>query len=93
MNRDTVARTADAFDENLRKAISPAQYRLIRKRNRTEPNEHVCHSHDFCDPNMLMLDALMRVTGRTEDQVLEDVGNDGPLTALWNAAWDVWKAR
>lgn len=45
----------------------------------------VCHSHDHCDANQVMLDA-MALYGLDFDP------NDEKLTALINSAWDIAKA-
>ncbi len=46
----------------------------------------VCHTHDFCDANMVMYDAWHAHLG--EDM---DLQNDAHI-ALWNNAWRIAKA-
>lgn len=47
----------------------------------------VCHSHDFCDANMAMLEAYADILGiPADDVVLSD-----SVQSLFNDAWD-WAA-
>ena len=72
--------------------------------NATEPDEwkdKICHSHDFCDANMSMLEAWGRVVNTVDGEHLED-GDDGyidmdcdkrDIAVLVNRAWAMAKAR
>ena len=53
----------------------------IRRRNRAETNPSVCHTHDFCDANLLMDDAWRFTFGR--DTNLDDEVD----CAVWSNAW------
>ncbi|MBU9118456.1 hypothetical protein KTD15_06555 [Burkholderia multivorans] len=50
--------------------------------NRHEDNVGVCHSHDYCDANMLMLEVF-----EENNLSIEDESNH----ALWNEVWDLAK--
>jgi hypothetical protein len=80
MNASQVDRLAATFLRQLRKEVTAAQYREIRRRNATESNPAICHSHDFCDANMSMLAAFA------------SEGLDMPETdeaeRAWGRVWD-----
>lgn len=60
----------------------------VIERNRAMDNDpRVCHSHDFCDANMVMDTAFKAVTGKEYE-----FGNDAD-TDLTNNAWDTAKAN
>lgn len=54
---------------------------LIKRNKARTPG--ICHSHDFCDANMAMLEAWTELTG----QECVD-GEDEAACRAWNAAWD-----
>lgn len=78
---ETVART---FASIIRESLTTAEMELVNSRNAIEQDKKVCHSHDFCDPNMLMLDAF-RICGMTEEP---DQFSEADLI-VWNQAWEV----
>ena len=49
---------ADTFVRLLREELTPAQFVQMQHRNFGEASTSVCHSHDFCDANMVMLAAF-----------------------------------
>ena len=58
------------------------RWQQVCERNRKETEANVCHTHDFCDANMLMEQAF-------EELFLSvDVENEADRQR-WNAAWDV----
>lgn len=73
---------ARAFCRILHTWLTPCQMQQVVLRNRTRP-EGVCHSHDFCDPNVAMDDAFKKVRGRRMN-----AQRDSDLN-LWIAAWDL----
>jgi hypothetical protein len=84
-------RLAREFGTLIQGALTVRQFRDVVDLNKTEPaDSNVCHSHDFCDANMCMLEAFQNVFGR-EPGILtgEDDETD---TRLWNDAWAIAKA-
>lgn len=86
---------ADAFVEGIRDSHSAAQFAEIRRRNAAELDQGVCHSHDFCDANMIMLEAFTAICGR-EPAFLEGTDAEGHYSeaaeadaALWSQAWNI----
>ncbi len=51
------------------------------RRNHEEQNPNVCHTHDFCDANMVM-HAAFRMEG------IADAENETHVDT-WNAAWKI----
>lgn len=78
---------ADFFDKLIRDELSESDYNEAVALNRDEENADICHTHDFCDANMVMAAAFERATGREID-----LQSDADK-ALWNAAWAEWKSR
>jgi hypothetical protein len=79
-----VGKIADGFRSVLRSWLTETQLLEIDARNALEPGgSQVCHSHDFCDSNMAMLEAVEKVIGR-EMNIGDDEDN-----ALFNDAWSL----
>lgn len=49
---------AEEFCRILRKWLTPEEMAEINRRNSTPEYSVCCASHDFCDPNQAMIDAL-----------------------------------
>lgn len=72
---------AHRFAQNLLHDIGMNNMREVIARNAVEPNLAICHSHDFCDANMPMLDAFQEIFG-------VDLNVDEPFHCiLWGEAW------
>lgn len=67
----------------LREWLTRRQIQLIVARNRREPDERICHTHDFCDPNQAMIDAWERCYG------IHPRCQSATDTRLWNKAWSI----
>lgn len=79
-------RLAREFGSVVQEWLKTADFREMNERNKMEENPSICHSHDFCDANMAMLEAWDRVV-RTEYDMNTQTHDD-----LWNAAWTIAKA-
>jgi hypothetical protein len=76
----TPKQLAEEFDRVLRNDVTPKQYDEILRLNRTEAySEGTCATHDFCDSNMTMLEAV------------QNLGVDEDDNRLWNDAWNEWR--
>lgn len=82
---------AHAFVRQLLADIGEADFKEVLRKQREEPIEGVCHSHDYCDANMTM-DAAMASVGVVALPEDED-GMSDAVVGLWNAAWDHAKLR
>ena len=85
---DNVDKLAKEFCNVLREWLTPDQMVEIASRNSKETLVGVCHSHDFCDANMAMLEAAKNC-GLVSD--VDDIDGLCVMDDVWNAAWD--KAR
>lgn len=71
---------ARGFSRVLRKRLSPDELAECVRRNDSEANPGICHSHDFCDANMAMAEAWELLTSLPHCP-----------EALWDAAWNIAK--
>ena len=62
--------------------LSRDESKRVIQLNRDELHDMVCHTHDFCDSNMAMLEAFQFVMGRDLD------GDNESDCMLWNDAWN-----
>jgi hypothetical protein len=74
-------RQAAAFTVHMRQALPADVLAAIDAANETDPDPMVCHSHDWCDANMVMLAAA-------ESLGPFDIENPAHLQR-WNHAWDI----
>lgn len=88
MKLPTPKELARRFDEILRAHVSAEDYGNILRLNKTEEYKGSCASHDYCDANMAMLEA-MKSFGIPEDMAVED----DQCHRLWNIAWEKWKSN
>lgn len=82
-----LGRLSFAFLLRLAGEIGMERLAEVFRRNAAEVNPSVCHSHDFCDANVLMADAFACVVGRRVD-----IESDEDAS-LWNGAWFLAKSR
>ena len=82
MSLSNEAKLAMKFSEILRDDLTEEQMDLVNERNAAEPRDspRVCHSHDFCDANEVMADAL-ELMGVPEFRP--------EVSELVNAAWNL----
>ena len=84
---------AKAFSKQMRATLTADQLRDVNERNALSTSEHACESHDYCDSNQVMLDALEILGIDVEndpaawDMVFSDEG-----MGLLNKAWNIAKA-
>jgi hypothetical protein len=60
----------------------------VVERNRVETFAGMCHSHDFCDANVVIYELFLR---HGVDPAAE--GGRDHYGALWDQAWDLAKSR
>lgn len=90
LSDNLIRNVATRFVEVLEEWLSPEEMAEVRERNADEDDKLVCHSHDFCDANMAMLEAIEEVCNVTAADVCGQIDAD---TALWSAAWDLAKRQ
>jgi hypothetical protein len=105
-----IERLAEKFTEKLIAGLTPDEFVEVARRNtnqarleeqaaaagaeRATAMDLTCASHDFCDANMVMLDAFEEVFGCKPDylrmpinEILDPGASNTPDMADWNAAW------
>ena len=75
VNEHATGQVAHEFARRLCDVLTVEQMLEVIDRNKAEPNQSVCHSHDFCDANVLMENAIHAVAPDLENK-----------NQIWNAA-------
>lgn len=75
------------FAQRVTRYIGLASMQDVVERNRTA-EEGICHSHDFCDANVFMAEA-MEANGHVDP---DPEHCDPGFAATWSDAWNVAKA-
>lgn len=89
-SRAHIGALAGAFTDVLYLWLSPEEIARVRIDNVEHVFDQLCASHDYCDPNMAMLEAFQTTFG--VDPRLEVIdGQDGADVPLWGAAWELAK--
>ena len=85
-HRDLQERLARAFLAGLSHQLGAEALSEVDRLNKAEASPSVCHSHDFCDANVIMAAAFEQVLGR---QPRIDSDEDA---VLWDGAWSLAKS-
>lgn len=82
MKKDLITqeRIARTFSKVLLDWLGEAKLREVISLNKADENS--CHTHDFCDSNMAM-DEAMKSEGFTDEQIL----HNAEFHPLWDKAW------
>lgn len=81
-----VEKLSRAFAQNLLSEVGEEVLNEIVKLNEQEQDERICHSHDFTDPNQIMIESYEQVIG--EIQYNEDLSPlVQPYHILMQQAW------
>lgn len=91
MDATQIEPLARKFSTFLAEAIGEESIREAVDRNRSQKHSGICHSHDFCDANMVMESAFEEVIGRSQFNAEGHISEED--MRLWNAAWDLAKER
>jgi hypothetical protein len=78
----TAANLGAAFVWTLKDWLTIPEWNDMARLNKTA-SPGVCHSHDFCDANMAMIEAYADLLGVPAD----DVDLSEPIRYLFNDAW------
>lgn len=80
MNVYTVGALAHEFARLMRRELTGEQMEQVLKNARMV---HTCKTHDFCDANQIMLDALTAMNGGMQVEFVDE------LIPMITAAWDI----
>ena len=75
------------FAVALQQVLDIDEYKEVLLLNAGETDMSVCHSHDFCDANMVM-DSVFTALGVEPLETEVGGGMSSKMVSLWNAAWD-----
>jgi hypothetical protein len=84
----TAETLANEFGAALRTLLTAEEIAAVLERNARESGSRICHSHDFCDANEVLLGVF-----HSHDM---DVAGEGGLDRwgkLWDDAWNLAKER
>ena len=89
MTLPTIEQVAEAFIKQLREDITTEEFAELLTKQKEDPIEGICYSHDYCDANMTM-DAAFKSLGidPLEHGYTEEDGMSQEVCDLWNASWD-----
>ena len=79
---EQIAAIAEAFTKGLQAAMTPASW--LEMLSRHNPETPHCPSHDYCDANEIMGDAITSVVGWTRD---DSDAMEAATVEAWNEAW------
>lgn len=80
---------ANRFVASLRAELGAEGFAEVVRRNRADADLGVCHSHDFCDANVLMHQAVKKVQGNDVRTADERAAAREEYEVLWNDAWSL----
>ena len=81
-----LAATGAAFRRLLEAELTTPVLHEVIDRNRAETDTSICHSHDYCDANMVMHAAMTEVLGR-EPYICSSVEAGDCTQAEHDAEW------
>jgi hypothetical protein len=76
-----IALLAREFSRLLVQSLGKETVKKINRLNKAEEDPNVCHSHDFCDANMVMHEAQENLKLNLDLENQRDVN-------LWGDAWN-----
>lgn len=84
----TIELLAIEFSQALRSYLTHEEMTKIIRRNKKQTCQNICHSHDFCDANIVLHEVFMR-----HDMDIVDEGGVGRWGTLWDGAWSLAKSK
>ena len=87
-DKQKIESIAKKFAELLKKEIGDENLAETVALNAKEKSSGICHSHDFCDANMVMAEAFTAV-GIDLDKDYPDMTQNETITGIWGDAWDL----
>ena len=83
----TTEQVARKFSSILKRWLTKKQMRQVIRTNSKPENAPFCATHEFCDANMAMIEAVHKLTGKQPD-IHCDATN-----LLWTEAWAMAKRK
>lgn len=84
----SVESLASEFSQSLHALLTSEQMALVIARNLAQTRPGICHTHDFCDANVVLHDVFL-----AHGMDPADEGGMEKWGALWDAVWNLAKTR
>lgn len=91
-SKEELSKIANKFSELLLEEIGKEKLDEVVSLNKEEENDDICHSHDFCDANVLMAEAFAAV-GIDLDKDFPAILQNKEILDIWNQAWALAKSN
>ena len=78
---------SDAFVARLKCGLDATDFRKMKELNKNETDQRICHSHDFIDANIVMLNAFEECFPQTRFD-FEDESHLAVVNSAWRLAKD-----
>jgi len=79
---------AREFSRNLKSVLSSEEMKDVVQKNKAEVTVGICHSHDYCDANMVLHNVFVK-----HGMDIADEGGRERWGVAWDAAWDLAKSN
>lgn len=79
---------AKEFSQSLKSALSSEEMNDLVKKNKSETTPGICHSHDYCDANMVLHVVFMK-----HGMDIADEGGRERWGEVWDSAWNLAKSN
>lgn len=79
---------AKEFSDGLKRILSSTEIAEVVRRNRVETSPNICHSHDFCDANMVLHEVFMN-----HRMDIADEGGRERWGSIWDTSWNLAKSK
>lgn len=76
------------FSKNLRSVLSSEEMEELVRKNHAEAIPEICHSHDYCDANMVLHEVFMK-----HGMDVADEGGIERWGEMWDAVWNLAKSN
>jgi hypothetical protein len=84
----TIDSLAREFSQSLKSALSSEEMKELVQKNHAETTQGICHSHDYCDANMVLHEVFMK-----HGMDIADEGGRERWGEMWDAAWSLAKSN
>ena len=75
---------AREFSKDLKSVLSSVEMKEVVQKNKAELSPGICHSHDYCDTNMVLHNVFLK-----HGMDIADEGGRERWGEMWDAAWNL----
>jgi len=76
---------SNAFNNKMREWLDDDEFNSLIKKTKSQTDPNVCHTHDYCDANVIMDECFVEILGREHDCASQTDAD------IWNDAWTLSK--